>query len=212
MHIHSSIRWINHLIIWILNINYHYFLVYDIVVKFFIQFIYIFFFFFTSVEAAALRSSSFLKPNPYIEFSVDDKSPRKTEVSKSTLQPKWNEEFTVLVTPYSQLHFRLLDHSSFRKDTLIGEKRIYLYDILVHYNGKLDSLELTLDLLSGNKHDYCQTKVGDLVTLFDRLKIDMSTVAPPTHPRPEHANSNSTRQMALPPSSSNSPAVPLGKY
>ncbi|OXU30875.1 hypothetical protein TSAR_002596 [Trichomalopsis sarcophagae] len=163
-----------------------------------------------TIEAATLRSSSFLKPNPYIEFSVDDKSPRRTEVSKSTLQPKWNDKFTVLVTPYSQLHFRLLDHSSFRKDTLIGEKRIYLYDILVHYNGKLNSLELTLDLLSGQKYVYCQTKVGDLVTLFDRLKIDMSTVAPPTHPRPELTNSNSTRQMALPPSNSNSPAVPLG--
>ena len=152
-----------------------------------------------------------MKPNPYVEFSVDDKSPRKTDVSKSTIQPKWNEEFTVLVTPYSQLHFRLLDHSSFRKDTLIGEKRIYLYDILVHYNGKLESLELTLDLLAGNKHDFCQTKVGDLVTLFDRLRIDMNTVAPPSQPRPDQVALNSIRQMALPPSS-NSNAVPLGNF
>lgn len=145
-----------------------------------------------------MRSSSFLKPNPYIEFSVDDKSPRKTEVSKSTLQPKWNEEFTVLITPYSQLQFRLLDHSSFRKDTLIGEKRINLYDILVHYNGKLENLELTLDLLAGNKHDsYCQTKVGDLITLFDRLKIDMSTVTPPNVPRPDQMMVNSMRQMPI---------------
>lgn len=139
--------------------------------------------YFITVEAASLRNSSFLKPNPYVEFSVDDKSPRKTEVSKSTLQPKWNEEFTVLVTPYSLLHFRLLDHSSFRKDALIGEKRINLYDILEPYSGKLESLELTVDLLAGSKHDYCQAKVGDLITVFDRLKIDMSNVAPPSHPR-----------------------------
>lgn len=136
------------------------------------------------VETASLKSISFLKPNPYIEFSIDDKTPRKTEVSKSTLQPKWNEKFIVLVTPYSQLHFRLLDHSAFRKDALIGEKRVYLYDILTHYNGKLENLELTLDLLSGNKMNYCQSKVGDLIMLFDRLKVDMSAVSPPHHHNP----------------------------
>ncbi|XP_033231253.1 E3 ubiquitin-protein ligase Su(dx) [Belonocnema kinseyi] len=132
-----------------------------------------------TIEAAVLRSASFLKPNPYIEFSVDDKSPRKTEVAKSTYQPKWNEEFTVLVTPHSQLHFRLLDHSTFRKDTLIGEKRLSLFQILSHYNGKLENLELTLDLISESKHDSQLAKVGELVTLLDGLKIDMASVSPP---------------------------------
>lgn len=121
-----------------------------------------------------------MKPNPYIEFSVDEKSPRKTEVSKSTYQPKWNEEFTVLVTPHSQLHFRLLDHSTFRKDTLIGEKKLSLFQILSHYNGKLENLELTLDLITEtSKHDSQLAKVGELVTLFDGLKIDMTNVTSP---------------------------------
>lgn len=133
---------------------------------------------FILVEAAILRSSTFLKPNPYIEFSVDDKSPRKTEVSKSTYQPKWNEEFTVLVTPYSQLHFRLLDHSTFRKDTLIGEKRISLFQVLSHYNGKLENLELTFDLMSESKHDSQLCKVGELITVFDGLRIDTTNEAP----------------------------------
>ncbi|XP_050445104.1 E3 ubiquitin-protein ligase Su(dx) isoform X2 [Cataglyphis hispanica] len=131
-----------------------------------------------TIEAAILRSSTFLKPNPYIEFSVDDKSPRKTEVSKSTYQPKWNEEFTVLVTPYSQLHFRLLDHSTFRKDTLIGEKRISLFQVLSHYNGKLENLELTFDLMSESKHDSQLCKVGELITVFDGLRIDTTNEAP----------------------------------
>lgn len=131
-----------------------------------------------SVEAAILRNSSFLKPNPYVEFSVDDKSPRKTEIAKSTYQPKWVEKFTILVTPYSHLHFKLLDHSTFRRDALIGEKRINLFQVLSYYNGKLDNVELTLDLLSENKHDSYgpPSKVGDLVTLFDGLKIDMNEV------------------------------------
>lgn len=137
---------------------------------------YIIVFFSGTVEAAILRSSTFLKPNPYVEFSVDDKSPRKTEVCKATYQPKWNEEFTILVTPYSQLHFRLLDHSTFRKDTMIGEKRISLFQILAHYNGKLDNLELTLDLINESKHDSQLSKVGELVTLLDGLKIDMGSI------------------------------------
>jgi hypothetical protein len=40
---------------------------------------------------------SIFKPNPYVELSVDEKNPRKTEVVKCTYQPKWNEEFTVYV-------------------------------------------------------------------------------------------------------------------
>lgn len=141
---------------------------------------------------------------------VDDKTPRKTEVSKSTLQPKWNEEFTVLVTPYSQLHFRLLDHSSFRKDTSLGEKRIYLYDILAHYNGKLENLEITLDLLS-KRHDFIgQAKIGDLIIVFDRLRIDMKTIAPPNLTRPELSTPNNTRQTTLQ-SANNTITVPLGK-
>ncbi|XP_012225415.1 E3 ubiquitin-protein ligase Su(dx) isoform X2 [Linepithema humile] len=131
-----------------------------------------------TIEAAILRSSTFLKPNPYIEFSVDDKSPRKTEVSKSTYQPKWNEEFTILVTPYSQLHFRLLDHSTFRKDTLIGEKRISLFQVLSHYNGKLENLELTFDLMSESKHDSQLCKVGELITVFNGLRIDTTNETP----------------------------------
>ncbi|XP_066598927.1 E3 ubiquitin-protein ligase Su(dx) [Prorops nasuta] len=126
-----------------------------------------------TIEAAKISNTTFLKPNPYIEFSVDNKSPRKTEVSKSTYQPKWNEEFTILVTPHSRLHFRLLDHSTFRKDTLIGEKIILLFPILRHYNGRLENLELTFDLTE-KKNEFQLTKVGELVTLFDELRIDIS--------------------------------------
>lgn len=131
-----------------------------------------------TIECAHLRgNSSFLKPNPYVELSVDEKSPRKTEVVRNTYQPRWNEEFTVLVTPQSQLHFRVLDHSTFRKDALIGEKPLSLYDILSHYNGKCENLELTLDLMSETKHDAQPIKVGDLVMLLNGMRVDMSILA-----------------------------------
>lgn len=176
-----------------------------------------------TIECAHLRSSgSFLKPNPYVELSVDDKNPRKTEVVKCTYQPKWNEEFTVLVTPYSHLHFRLLDHSTFRKDAVIGEKRLNLYDVLSHYNGRCDHLEVTLDLMSEAKHDCTPVKVGDLITLLNGLKIDMNS-CPPETPRhtsplaPTNADGVANRSVlnggvrarSRPPGSENSaPAVP----
>lgn len=49
------------------------------------------------VEEASLRNNGFLKPNPYVELVIDNKSKRKTDVVKNTYLPKWNEEFTVLV-------------------------------------------------------------------------------------------------------------------
>lgn len=134
---------------------------------------------------------------------MDDKSPRKTEIAKSTYQPKWVEKFTILVTPYSQLHFKLLDHSTFRRDALIGEKRINLFQVLSYYNGKLDNVELTLDLMSENKHDSYGTpsKVGELVTLFDGLKIDMNEVTP----------HNSSEQIRHNQGVSSGALTPLGK-
>lgn len=80
-----------------------------------------------------------------------------------------------LVTPHSHIHIRLLDHSTFRKDAVVGEKRLSLYEVLTHYNGKCENLELTLDLMSESKHDTQPVKVGELITLLNGLKIEMNS-------------------------------------
>lgn len=132
-----------------------------------------------TIECAHLRGNSFIKPNPYVELSIDEKTPRKTEVVKNTYQPKWNEEFTVLVTPHSQLHFRLLDHSTFRKDVVVGEKQLSLFEVLSYYGGKCENLELTLDLMGESKHDTQPVKVGDLITLLNGMRVDLASHLPP---------------------------------
>lgn len=88
-----------------------------------------------------------------------------------------------MVTPYSHLHFRLLDHSTFRKDGVLGEKKLSLYDVLAHYSGRCEHLEVTMDLMSDSKHEYVPPKVGDLILLLNGLKIDMATCPPETAPR-----------------------------
>ncbi|XP_017022180.1 E3 ubiquitin-protein ligase Su(dx) [Drosophila kikkawai] len=127
-----------------------------------------------TIEEASLRNNGFLKPNPYVELLIDNKSKRKTDLVKNSYLPKWNEEFTVLITPNSTLHFKVLDHSSFRKDAMLGERSINLAHILQHYNGRCEFLELTIDLFVTSKSDNRQTKSGELVAILNGLKLDMS--------------------------------------
>lgn len=129
-----------------------------------------------TIEHASLRNYSFLKPNPYVELSIDCNIARKTEFQKNTYLPKWNDVFTVLVTPTSILQFRVYDHSNFRKDSLIGEQTVHLVQILQHYNGRCENLELAMDLLYESKSEGRQLKNGELVAVLNGLKIDMSTL------------------------------------
>uniref|UniRef100_A0A182NF92 HECT-type E3 ubiquitin transferase n=1 Tax=Anopheles dirus TaxID=7168 RepID=A0A182NF92_9DIPT len=134
------------------------------------------------IEHATFRSNGFLKPNPYVEFSIDGKTSRKTDFIKNTNTPKWNERFTSIVSPGSVLHFRVLDHSSFRKDSLLGQQTVELAGILRHYNGVLELLELNMDLLidgtgsSKTTEPRQPVKAGELVVVLDGLKIDMRSV------------------------------------
>lgn len=132
------------------------------------------------VEHAALRNNGFLKPNPYVELSIDNKSQRKTDHVKNSCMPKWNEEFTILVTSTSVLHFKVLDHSSFRKDSLIGEQTVHLCLLLQQYFGKLENLELSMDLMNETKSSRQRVKAGELMVVLNGLRIDMSNVAAQT--------------------------------
>lgn len=127
--------------------------------------------FFFAVEQASLRNNGIFKPNPYVELLIDNNSPRKTDIIKHTYLPTWNESFTVCVTPSSEITFRVLDRSSFLKDSLLGERVVHLAQILEHYHGRCDNLELVMDLLGSLKPEG-RTKSGELVVVLNGLKID----------------------------------------
>lgn len=82
----------------------------------------------------------------------------------------------MLVTPNSILQFRCYDHSSFRKDSLIGEQTVFLSQILQHYNGRCENLELNMDLLYESKSENRQMKNGELVSVLNGLNIDLTSV------------------------------------
>lgn len=84
-----------------------------------------------------------------------------------------------VVTPHSRLRFRILDHSTFRKDAVIGQKSIGLYDILQYYNGKLENLELTLELIPERSLSFVPISVGKLIVFFNDLNVNLQSVLPP---------------------------------
>ncbi|KAJ0181792.1 hypothetical protein K1T71_002514 [Dendrolimus kikuchii] len=135
-----------------------------------------------TVESANIKNSGLFKPNPYLQVVIDDKISRRTEVIRNTLHPKWKEDLTVLVTPQSQLLFRLADYHSFRKDNVIGEKRVNLLKILLYFNGKCENVELTIDLMKTASQESTTTvnsevKAAELVLVLDGLRIDPSVLS-----------------------------------
>lgn len=96
----------------------------------------------TIIRCDIQQHAGLFKPSPYVELSVDGQQPpRKTEVIYKALTPTWNEHFTVLVTPYSVLEFRLCNHNNIRSDSVLGRASIDLHSLLKTNNGKLDGLE-----------------------------------------------------------------------
>ncbi|GAB6033339.1 hypothetical protein CHUAL_013106 [Chamberlinius hualienensis] len=130
------------------------------------------------IDSAKLNPTGALfKPDPYVELSVDGKSPRKTVFLKSTYTPKWNEHFTVLVTPYSKLHFKVFGHSSLKKDILIGQEAVDLYNKLSIHKGRFDQLPMVLELTGDGKTNGRQT-VGELSVMLDGMKLDLRKYPP----------------------------------
>lgn len=127
-----------------------------------------------TVECAHLKHNTFMKPSPYVEITVDDQTPRKTETIKNSIHPRWNETFSFLVTPNSKLNFSVLDRNNFRKDTTLGEKKVELMQLLQFCNGRCDNLEITLDLMNDKQTDAQPTKVGELMCVLKGLTVDMS--------------------------------------
>ncbi|XP_076448930.1 NEDD4-like E3 ubiquitin-protein ligase WWP2 [Babylonia areolata] len=131
------------------------------------------------------------KPDPYLELVVDGQPPRKTEVVKKTTTPKWEEHFTVLVTPYSKLELRVLSSNSIRTDSLVGQVTIILYSLLEENNGKLDNLRRTFDL-KGEKG-----KHGEISVILHGLEVNLRRF-------PKKTN-NGPRSSSIPNGTSNTP-------
>ncbi|XP_076800137.1 multiple C2 and transmembrane domain-containing protein 1-like [Clavelina lepadiformis] len=70
-------------------------------------------------EHLAARDSNGLS-DPYVKFKLDDETVYKSKCCKLTLNPKWNEEFTVDVHLKSHLRLKVYDKDSWYDDFMGG--------------------------------------------------------------------------------------------
>lgn len=159
-----------------------------------------------TVSSAKLTSGGGLfaaKPDPYLELSVDGQPPRKTDVSRKTSTPKWDEHFTVLVTPYSKLDLKVLSSNSIRTDTVIGHAVLDLHSLLEKQNGKLKNFSKTLELRTERDS---KNKAGELELTLDGLDIDMKQFPKRSRNGPRASNATNGSAAGVSPSASNGAA------
>ena len=112
------------------------------------------------------------KSDHYAELIVDGEPPRRTEIIRKTLEPKWEDLFTVLVTPYSNIEFRVMVKQSVRNDVVVGTTKIDLNDLLHRQAGNLSHCILKLPIKFNDKGR--ESASGDIDILFEDLKISMN--------------------------------------
>ncbi|VDL59975.1 unnamed protein product [Hymenolepis diminuta] len=97
----------------------------------------------------------------------------KTDVSPKSWSPSWNHPFSVIVTPYSSLQFKVVQVVKFGPNSLFGESQLDVYPILKLYNGKVPSVVHTLSII---KKDVVR---GTLIVNFGPLEVDLRMFPPP---------------------------------
>lgn len=129
------------------------------------------------------------KPDPYAEISVDSQPPRKTDILKKTLTPKWDEDFTLLVTPYSKLDIKVFSNNTFRAATLVGTASVELHGILLENRGKLEHVTKSTELTLEGKG-----KTGEITLTLHGMNVNMTKF--PKKNQSRHSQSQSNGQVA----------------
>ncbi|TRY98607.1 hypothetical protein DNTS_005287 [Danionella cerebrum] len=105
-------------------------------------------------------------PSPYVEVSVDGQS-KKTEKCNNTHSPKWKQSLTVIVTPFSNLLFRVWSHQTLKSDVLLGVASLDISETLKSHDMKISEVVQTLQLC-----DRDDDLIGDLSVCLDGLQVD----------------------------------------
>ncbi|XP_072135918.1 NEDD4-like E3 ubiquitin-protein ligase WWP2 [Mobula birostris] len=124
---------------------------------------------------AKLRVPKPTRISCYIEVTVDalHDEAKKTGKRNGCLHPQWNETLTLNVTPQSRLELKVWN-SHTMKNELFGNVSIDVYDILKKNNGKLENIQLNLNLQMGNKSSVVCS--GELTVCLDGLSVDLGNL------------------------------------
>lgn len=84
-----------------------------------------------------------------------------------------------LVSPYSYIQLRVYNHNSIKRDALIGEASIDLYELLKRSNGALDRHACPLQLQSPAANGPKSSRSACyLYTMLDGLRVDLNSYPP----------------------------------
>jgi len=175
------------------------------------------------VNGANLKDSSNSwfggKVDAYVELIVDGQPPRKTDVVRKSWEPKWNEDFTILVTPHSLIEIKVLNKQTIKSDTLLGSTTIDMFELLRMRNGVLENCDLKLTLKSDKNS--VNNSIGAIDVTLGNMSVDISAYRPRheiaaatgsgnVRNRTSSSNPGSTRNSAVldstPPATRESPA------
>lgn len=140
------------------------------------------------------------KPDPFVEICVDSQPSRKTDAQKKTTNPKWDDDFTLLVTPYSRLDVRVQSQNTIRAPTLLGQVSIELYNILLENQGKLNDLTKSFEIKLDAKG-----KTGEVSLTFNGMDVNMTRFPKRNERRqtngqvPNNSNASGSRNRRAPP-------------
>uniref|UniRef100_A0A3Q3AQS2 E3 ubiquitin-protein ligase n=1 Tax=Kryptolebias marmoratus TaxID=37003 RepID=A0A3Q3AQS2_KRYMA len=126
-----------------------------------------------TVLSAKLKENkkNWFGPSPYVEVAVDGQS-KRTEKCNNTHSPKWKQAITVIVTPVSELIFRVWSHQTLKADILLGMATLDISKTLKANDLKLCEVVQTLQLCSDRDP---QEVVGDLSVCLDGMQVDPET-------------------------------------
>ncbi|XP_069757397.1 NEDD4-like E3 ubiquitin-protein ligase WWP2 isoform X1 [Narcine bancroftii] len=144
------------------------------------------------VLKAKLRVPKPTRISCYIEVTVDalHDETKKTGKRNGNLHPQWNETLTLNVTPQSRLELEVWNSHTL-KNELFGKVSIDVCDILKKNNGKLENIQLNLNLQMGNKSSVVCS--GELTVCLDGLNVDLGNLPNGTF-MTEKFQKNSTNQ------------------
>ncbi|XP_061569016.1 NEDD4-like E3 ubiquitin-protein ligase WWP1 isoform X2 [Cololabis saira] len=142
---------------------------------------------YATVSSAKLkRKKSLFGTAIYVEVTVDGES-RRTTKSHSSSSPKWDERFTLNVTPHTQVDFKVWSHYTLKADALLGKATLDLVQALEQHDRKLENVKEVLKLNVEQKG--VLVPMGELTVFLDGLTFtDQEELTPLT-------NGNTTNEV-----------------
>ncbi|MGH0116341.1 UNVERIFIED_CONTAM: hypothetical protein FKN15_003521 [Acipenser sinensis] len=113
--------------------------------------------------------------NSFVEVTPDGLSSETKKTGKRSGNPElhWNENLTLNVTPQSRLDLKLWSCHTLRNE-LLGSASIDIYHTLKSNNGKMENIQLNLNLQTENKGSLVSG--GELSVCLDGLAVDLGSL------------------------------------